>query len=378
MENFFSNLDIFGRKINFLFKTQNSFKTCLGGIFTICSLLLIILFSFIIGGDFYYGTNPNINYETVVPRNYSLPLSLNTNNFLLAWRIEYYRKNFLDLNKNKILWPITRHFSYKRNSSDNLVLIKHEEIPTRKCNTQNAKIKDFTENYDIEEWYCLDWTTGNYTLGGFFDGDYVDAFQTQLYMCEGGAAYSKLNPNCTKIEEYEEFEKQNNKIQISIMYPHYFFVTEDLEDPLKLYYKNYYNYLSEKTFRIDRLFFQMVNLLDDQGIIFEHNYKDTEISFFDMQSDSNFNKIIEGGSSQIYEFNIYMEKSSLNIKRSFMKLHDLYAKLGGIIKIILVLFSALNGFFNFYAFQIEVLKEIFTLETEKEEFKNYNDLLERK
>lgn len=120
----------------------------------------------------------------------------------------------------------------------------------------------------------------------------------------------------------------------------------------------------------------MVNLEDDQGLVFSSIHKNNEISFYNRQSESNNNEILEGGSSQIYEFNIYLEKSSSKIKRSFMKLHDLYAKLGGIIKLALLFFSACNSFLTYSVFQIGVLKEIFMLEDETCKSKDFDSLFE--
>jgi len=57
-----------------------------------------------------------------------------------------------------------------------------------------------------------------------------------------------------------------------------------------------------------------------------------------IENDVNFRGVIEGNSSKFYEFNLCMEKSSKTIKKPFMKIQDVGAKVGGIIKVILIIF----------------------------------------
>jgi hypothetical protein len=54
-----------------------------------------------------------------------------------------------------------------------------------------------------------------------------------------------------------------------------------------------------------------------------------------------------------------MEKGTKVIRRSFMKIQDVSAKVGGLIKLIMTLFSLLNVVFNNFLFQVSVLNDIF-------------------
>jgi len=143
------------------------------------------------------------------------------------------------------------------------------------------------------------------------------------------------------------------------MYPESYFSADDLKNPLKLFYKNYYYYFNINSQKIDRLFFNKISIKDDQGWIFEEIKESSLISVNRIQSDLNFAQIKNGSISRFYEFNLYMEKKSMIIKRSFMKIQDVSAKVGGLIKLVMMLFAFFNSAFNIYSFKLEVYRELF-------------------
>jgi hypothetical protein len=145
------------------------------------------------------------------------------------------------------------------------------------------------------------------------------------------------------------------------MYPEFYFSADDLKNPLKLLYKNYYYYFNINTQKIDRLFFNKISVKDDQGWIFEEIKESSLLSLSRIQSDLNFAEIKNGTISRFYEFNLYMEKKSMIIKRSFMKIQDVSAKVGGLIKIVMTLFAFFNSAFNIYSFKLEVFRELFLI-----------------
>jgi len=353
-----STIDIFGAKFGFNINNQETYKTAFGGTLSIFTLLVIVIFTFLFGQDFYYRINPSVFLNTFVPEKYDPPIALRPENFTIAWRIEGDDK--YALNFTKVLYPVMKRFRFKRNEKDQLDLVDDVPLELTKCSAENTKVKEFSNNFKLDEWYCFDWTKGNFTFGGFWDGDYVNAFQTLLFLCENGVEYNATNPKCTSFKDYQEFSNLYRGLQMSIMYPQFYFAADDLEDPLRITYKNYYYYFNLKTFKIDRLFFNKVTLNDDRGWILEDTKSSSMLSLNRIQSDQNLNEIFDGSSSQLYEFNLYMEKSSQMIRRSYMKIQDVSAKVGGIIKFIMTVFSLLDMFFSGHFFNVFIFDKIFS------------------
>ncbi len=351
-------IDILGTKFNFNINQKQTFKTPLGGFFTIIIIGIVVFFSFFFGLDFYYKTNPLIFTSTIVPDRYDDPLLLTPENLVIAWRIENYDGTKIDF--DKVIYPVQIENYFKKNENDTFEIIYQREMHMRKCDKSNAKMREFTDFNKLDDWYCFDWTDGNKTFGGFWDGDYVIWYQLYLYLCDKGIEYSSSNPNCTKMEDYWKFETENGGgVAISIMYPEYYFSAEDSVDPLRITYKNFYYYLSPRTFKIDRFFFNKITLFDDQGWIFEDTYSKTLLSFNKIGDDQNINDIVDGKSSKFYEANLYIEKASIIIKRSYLKIQDVGAKVGGIIKVILLIFVQLNSFFSKYKLNLSIFSQLF-------------------
>jgi len=362
MKQLFQMIDIYGNKFNFKLNGNDNFKTFSGGILTVITIVFVIIFAFFFGQDFYYGKNPIIYTTTKVPEKYDDPIPITPKNFVFAWRIEDYDKRFLDF--KGYIYALSSWAIFTKDADGSLSMKEKIFFNDVKCNPENAQVEEFTKSHILNDWYCYDFSKGNFTFGGFWDGDYVVILQTALFLCKDGKTYSKDSPDCVNLENYKEFETKNRALQISILYPQFYFEADDLQQPLKMTYKNYYYYFNLKTSKIDRFFFSIIKLRDDRGWIFEDVKESSILSYNRNQGDQNINEIVEGGSSAFYELNLYMEKSSQIINRSYMKIQDLSAKVGGMIKFVMTVLSFLNYYYNNHHFKTYLFKNLFTFNQE--------------
>jgi hypothetical protein len=260
------NIDIFGKRFGFKLKNEETFKTVFGGVLTVFTLTVILIFSIFMGQDFYYRINPSVYINTSVPENYDPPILLTPENFTIAWRIEGLDRN--PVNITNIIYPVTTNIHFKRNDNG-MAISRIDFLKPTKCNAENSKMEAFNKFNKIEDWYCMDSTKGNLSLGGFFDGDYVSAINVMLLLCSNPYEYYNPNlSNCTKIEDFQRFAFKHKRLQISVMYPEYYFDSNDFLNPLKITFKNYYYHFNLKTLKVDRFFFNKVLLNDDQRWIF--------------------------------------------------------------------------------------------------------------
>jgi hypothetical protein len=337
-------IDVFGTNFQFTTFKQSKFKTKIGGIISISALITIIVFSFLFGRDFFFKKNPRVLSQLVIPDDYLSPFEMTPENFVIPWRIsdDYSRT----VNFENIIYPRLTYYQFKKNSTE----MKEIDINVTKCSKENAKIPEFSKKFNIEEWYCFDWNQyKNLTFGGYWDASFVNYFQLVLHTCPGGAAFSQ-NINCTDFDVLKNFMQGETLIYVDFLYPEYYFVPNDLENPLKIYYKNYYYGLVPNILKKDRLFFRKAFLDDDQGWIFNDpvtkslygsSSRDYDISFLDP---SDYGK--PGRSSIIYYMVYYMEKNYDSIQRSYMKFQDLSAVVGGFIKIVMLFAGLFSYIFN--------------------------------
>lgn len=356
------NIDIYGTTFTFRHNGHDIYKTTLGGFFSILTIFIIFSMAMLLGKDFIYSTNPQILFNTIFLDKYDNPVKLTEKNFIIAWRIEAYNKTFLPI--DNVLYPAIIEKSYKKSiTKGSLELEFNRRNPLAKCNQNSLYMDEFSKNYNLNDWYCFDWAQSNSELGGFWDGEYVHFHQLHLYLCKNEQKYSSIKSECTTIEDFRKFvTNSGGGLVVSIVYPQHFVEENDEINPLHIAFKNSYYYFNEDTLRINRLFFNEVNLRDDQGWIFEDIKESSVLSISRIQDDLTNNEITEGESSLIYEFNLYMDKSKQTVKRSYMKVQDLGAKLGGTIKFVMIIFQMINSFFSYYNFQIASFDEMFTYE----------------
>jgi hypothetical protein len=338
-------LDFFGSKFTFSIFNQKNFKTLFGGLTSIFSVLIIIIFGYFFGQDFFYKKNPKIIQQIVYPKEYLESTNLTAKNFVIPWRIS---DSFNTLNHQDIFHVGINYYKYINNATGS-VEVQYEKIKYEKCNSNNSQVSEFNDNFNISNFYCINWENANYSLGGFWDGPFVNYFYISLSFCEN-SEFFKSSVKCTNLEKTINFFK-NRDIYFELFYPEVYFVPDDLIQPMRIFYKTYYFKLSLSNLKIDRLFFSQFHIYDDRGWIFEDNEITkslggteitTEASLIDYERD--YGK--EGKQSEIYQLFFYSKKNYILYKRNFMKFQDFAATIGGFIKIIMLIGSLLSEIVN--------------------------------
>ncbi len=110
--NYMKDFDIYGTKMQFSIFKRNRFKSVFGGIFSIITLIIIVIFTFFFGKDFFYKTNPIILFKEEHPDRYLPAITLNSSNLLIPWRIS--DLNDVPVNFENIVYPIISHHRYKK------------------------------------------------------------------------------------------------------------------------------------------------------------------------------------------------------------------------------------------------------------------------
>lgn len=152
---------------------------------------------------------------------------------------------------------------------------------------------------------------------------------------------------------------------------------------MKLVFKNYYYKFNLNSQKTDRWKFKKVILDDDQGWILQSNKNTSVISYdrieddFSLVLDSELTK--EGNKSTCYRTVFYLEKDFELFNRSFMKIQDLAAVVGGFLKIILVILGFLSNIFNKSFRKIHLFYEMFECdfllnENSDQPEKSYDDI----
>ena len=365
---FLSNIDIYGTDFQFTIFQNNKFRTVFGGLSTIVTVGLLLMFSLLFGKDLFYRTNPKVLYQNVFPTTYS-SFQMRPDNFVVAYRLSYSNGDSLTPDDMSKIYPVPLYFSYLKNkTTGQLDSVIAEQLPVNRCSTNNSKIKEFNQNYNISDWYCFDWsdTTQNYTFGGGWDGDFLNYFALSYAFCPNGN-WVQPDANCSSYSDIKNV--LNNGVYVQFLYINDVFAPENLTNPLSIVYQNYFFTLDPLFRKTDRFYFHEVNLKDDQGWFTESINNQSVYSFSNIQSDYFLKQISDystpGSPSLLYTSVFYLSKNYDSYSRSFMKIQDFAAIMAGFFKITLVMFSLICNVINYYQRDEYIFNELF-------EYKHYH------
>ena len=212
LEFFFKFLDIYGTKIDFTINKETKSKTIIGGVLTLISIFLFIIYGIIISKNLIYHKNPLITRIGLIGGKYieiedtlsEMPISLTfegmANDKLLNYFTLFTYYEVLDVKKNE--------------------LIVKEEIPLQKCTHKFFPNHDIdVYNSEITNMFCLNGTDLKEKTRLFFSEGKKGFIFIQLSYCK-----SELNPNCESKETIMNFINNNTnsfvvKIGVSGIHP---------------------------------------------------------------------------------------------------------------------------------------------------------------
>jgi hypothetical protein len=372
MKPILKSCDLFGNKFYFTVLKNESYKTTFGGITSIVCISIIAVFTFLFGQDFFTKKNPKIIQQTEIPDDYLPPYKLSPDTIVIPWRFSNNDGDQVDY--SGIIYPILTYYEYITNSSGTIMTVEQKMTLTT-CDEKISQVPEFNKKFNISQYFCFDWKEGNFSLGGYWDGNYTNQFQIDIAFCPDGGEFAN-EKNCTSLDKVYSFLNDELMVFFDMLYPTFYFSPDSIEDPVKLSYKNYYFALSLNNWRIDRIFFSYISLYDDLGWIMKDIKLKEKHGVVDIKSDFYFfddkKYGLPGTASIFYSAVFYAQKPYQKYYRSFMKLQDLGAIIGGFIKIILLFGYFLTYTNNIVSKNNEIWAHFFIFE---KNMKNRNEII---
>ncbi len=277
-------------------------------------------------------------------------------------RISQVIPTILQVNKYYVTIPYQR---FERNNETHQFEEKITYLQPELCNEENVYDPQFKKNRDLSKWYCIDFKKYNMVMGGFWGTDFVYYFRIHVSYCQDLSMKNKSN--CRPFELIKKDLGKSNKLYFSILYPEFYFEPNNLHNPVKYQHKNYYNQITKNLIKTDRIYFKSVQFEDDKNLI-STEYKKSNITAFDRFWDEQDLKTDEDYlnplNSILFTNIIYFSKGGDKYIRSYMKLQDLAATVGGFMQLIFVFGKILCSQYNSYERNITLFNEIFDFEEE--------------
>ncbi len=357
----FQSLDFFGPPFNFTLFNEEKYKTSVGGFLSLTSFVISIVFLFVIGSEFFFRENPKIFISNEKPNNYEI-ININKNNFLIAWKIADKNGNKVDIS-NKI-YPFVYYFNIQKNSLSNKIIESNKiQLNYSLCNLKTKS--EYDSMWDFNSYYCINYD--NYSFGGDSDNDELHYFGIYLSYCEDGGDYSSSKSKCVSLDILKEIGKK--EWYFEFIYPNFYFKPDDDENPLKITYSKYKYQLSINLQRNDEFNFQKVISRDDQGILISSIKENHKYAFYSHEYQyilKNDEELFEEKRETFFYFlSFYLIKDISKYNRSFMKIPDLTAMVGTLIKIEIFFFSILSNFFGKILREVDIIERYISFKPER-------------
>ncbi len=356
---YFKLLDFYGQPVKVFFNKESSIKTILGGVLTIINFILICIFSWYTGNDIFYKKKPFFYQHSLTKDNFS-EILVNYSSFPLGF-------NLYDINGTILNWKnyFDLKFLYKKikiDTSGVMLFTGEQEIKYQGCINKNFPILDQNtyEKLGISLALCPD--NYNFSLQGYWNENVLNYMSIEVSKCN----YEENLNKCKSKKEIDEFISSNGVNLAVYLIDHKLSImnyTYPFSHSLKLPFKFLDNH-----HKIIEMQIQKNSVFTDTGMIFESYEEQSLFSGIEVQSDST---IYDEKNKQLISFNIYSSNRSSQTFRKYIKFPDILASVGGIMKIINMLFFYLN----YPICEIQQMKNAINYFFENPEAKKHNSLI---
>ena len=356
MVSFLSQIDMYGSKFHFKTFGDNKTTSSFGGIMTIATILILFLFTYLFGQDFFYRRNPKVTESGSLPGSYSR-VQLSNENIVIPWRIE--DASAMPVDPSGVLYPIVYYYSSERNpETSEFETYNYEYLNYYPCNSSDITLKD--GDLPVGSYYCID--LRDLPIGGYWDGDFVNYFEIQIYFCPGGQPVND-GINCTNQELLKQFLNSEDPWYFSIYYPTHQFQPEDYNTPIKIHYTTHYTPINPITRKNDRLFFKEIQMIDDKGVVFiskEHKHYWVVDEIYQEFKYHPEEKLLEKGhTSKLYSMNVYVSYKKVLYSRIYEKIYNVMAVVGGFSQVVIMIIRIFCELMNVIKMKLSLINSCF-------------------
>lgn len=346
----FEKLDSFGIGYNFMIDGNDKYKTLTGGCLTLSFGFIIIGLFMGFGVDLYKREKPKVSFNTEVGAYTKNKLS--NNNFTFAYRIEDYLGNyFIDeraINLQVNIWHAVQNETGVWNVES------LQSIPIQKCSEFSwMKEKEQEYNITLAGWNCMNFT--NFTMGGNYDGNFVYAFRIDISQCVNSTAN---NNDCKTNEEIKAlFDNAEKSLFYSYLYMDAIPALDNFEKPLTTSLVNHYETLSIYTTKRNIQTYKKVTVNNDVGWFF----RDIEIIEVVANDDISTDFSVKDEFLQPWLFThlCYFGKRIETYNRSYTKIQEVFAAIGGFAKFFHVAISLIYTWYSRINKNLNILDRIY-------------------
>lgn len=343
-------VDLIGINIRFNFQGHYSIKSIFGGLLSILFMVITVSLFLGFGIDLYQRKNPKTSFNSIISKDVEIKTS--NSNFTLAYRLEDTLGQFF--NRSEIAYIQVFFFKYFQLNTGEWRLDNYTISEPVKCSSlSNYKEKEVLFSISLSQWYCFNFDK-NITLGGNWAGNFVNGIQINSYQCKSESG-RKCAPKEDVINSFQN-EITSSNLFYSFLYVDSLPTLDDYSSPIKQTLTNKFEMLMLQTAKRSVQYLKAVGANTDNGWLFsdissEYIYSSDYIS-------TDFTLKSEWGQDVLYSHFIYLGRKREEYSRSYAKVQEIFAQIGGFLKFFDLLLGYFYSYFSLLIGSNEILQTI--------------------
>jgi hypothetical protein len=318
-----NQLDIFGTEYSFLIEGNRTYKTSIGAWMTLFYIFLVIGLFFGFGVDLYQRKNPKVSLNS---QNFPYEsVKLSNQNFTYAYRIEDV-DGIIQLDESVVKFKI--YYTSYEIVNGSWVTITDSILPAKRCyDLPGYEEKEKIYNISLQSWFCIDFD--NKTWGGNWDGNFVNFFRVSVDLCMN----STSNNSCAtqeKIQSKFYNDRSGGNLFFSDLSLYVEPALNNYEKPIATTLVNSYQMLNLDVTKRKVQTYRITSIDNDIGWFFEDTLHDYVINTNDILTDFTFKD--RWTQPVLYNSLHYMGKKVETYRRSYTKIQEVFAAIGGFAK----------------------------------------------
>ena len=320
----FIYLDLFGTKPRFLIDGYKSQRSYIGAFISIICCSCVFMFFIYFFEKILSHSKPNMVVSNLIddlPDKYYF-----TDDFVFAISLQF--PNYTNYVDESIYFLKLYDVEYIF-LEDNSYIFKEKEIPITLCSNYNIKVlPEYFGGLNLKQLYCANFS------GYYLEGEYGQKkWRTLNFKFSKCRNFSNYN-NCLNQEEIDKYLQSG---YVDIFMTDKMIVPKDFKNPIKIYGKNIFDSINGKEYMDYWIYLKRLEVQTDEGIIFDQIVK-TSVLSFEKTSTMKYS-LLDVTFLQVI-LRISINKDIYD--RTYMKLQEALANVGGMVKIIFTIGEILN------------------------------------
>lgn len=365
MKKLWKNCKLFVKRLDFFampaseritFKKNQGYSTLIGQTtsWLIVGITIAAFISF--GNDMLFRKNPLSIFSQIVTPD---PENLNLNN--ISFFMSFGLQNLSNFSKHFIDESVYTLEVVQRKKINGVITL--ESLPIGKCDIskvpENNDLRDYFGRNQIDNLYCIfpNNSSPGPELKSTWDGVYYKNILINVYPCVNS---SKNNNKC---KSADFIQQSLNSANFAMYFTTNAIDPSNFGNPIESYGKQIYTPISSSTLTYIEMLFGHFDFVTDQGFLFTDSRKITSATFLDNR------QILSFRSDIVVQIDMKLDKIKNIYSRSYQKIQNVLASIGGIIKALMIMSSLIVKPFIRLNFRLNLANTIFNFKTDEDNSK---------